>query len=38
MRIADNHGEPEKVKSSVRRTWQKIDAYVKMRYVALLPA
>ncbi len=35
MPFAGNHGEPEKLRSSVRRTWQKINAYVKRCYVIL---
>ncbi len=38
MVIADNHGEPETLESSAKRRWQKIEAYVKIRYVDLLSA
>jgi hypothetical protein len=38
MRIAENHSEPEKLVASVRRRWQKIEVYVKTRYVDLLLA
>jgi hypothetical protein len=38
MPIVDNHGEPERLRASVRQTWQKMKVDVKMRYVDLLPA